>query len=269
MSKKLRTASLCLTAAMMMTSATTVPAKAAEGPPGFDYSDWSEILQARVDDQGLVDYDGLREDRAGLDRFLEAIGETGPGTAPDRFPRSDDRLAYLINAYNALVFEGVLSLSPDADTVWGFTGTGYNFFARMKVTLDGRTTTLKKLEDDDIREAFGDPRIHAALNCASIGCPRLPGEPFLAETLDQQLDEAMREFVAAERNCSVDLAAGTVTLSKIFDWFSGDFTSWLAAQGDDDGDLVDYVNQYRAEDAKVPDGLKVVFLKYDKGLNRQ
>jgi hypothetical protein len=272
MPTRLGTASLCLTAVtmvMMMTSATVRPASGADGGPGFDYSDWRQVLEARVDEQGRVDYDGLREDRAALDRFLAAVADTGPGSTPERFPGSDERLAFLINAYNALVFEGVLGLSPKADSVWGFTGTGYSFFARMKVLVDGKTTTLKKLEDDDIREAFGDPRIHAALNCASIGCPRLPREPFLPETLDEQLDHAMREFVGAERNCAVDLDAGTVTLSKIFDWFSGDFTSWLAARGESDGDLIDYVNRYRDEDERIPDGLKVGFSDYDKGLNRQ
>lgn len=262
MSWRLGTVTLCLTAVTMMASAAAVA-------EDFEYSDWAMVLEERVDDRGFVDYAGLREDRVALDRFLEAIATSGPSATPQLFPERADQLAYLINAYNALVFDGVLGLSPDADSVWGFTGTGYGFFARMKVELDGRTTTLKKLEDDDIREAFGDPRIHAALNCASAGCPRLPREPFLPETLDEQLDAAMREFVGEARNCEVDLDAGTVTLSKIFDWFRSDFTTWLEAQGSAGGDLIDYVNLYRAEGEEIPEGLEVRFSKYDKSLNRQ
>ena len=269
MSSRPRTASLWLTVVTMMASATSGSASTEAEALAFDYSDWAQVLEERVDDQGRVDYAGLRDDRAALDRVLEAVAAAGPGSTPERFPERDDQLAYLINAYNALVFDGVLGLSPSADTVWGFTGTGYSFFARMKIEVDQRTTTLKKLEDDDIRLAFGDPRIHAALNCASVGCPRLPREPFLPETLDEQLDAAMREFVAEARNCEVDLDAGTVTLSKIFDWFEGDFTSWLATQGETDGSLIDYINRYRAEEEQIPSGLELGFFKCDKALNRQ
>ena len=235
----------------------------------FSYEDWQDVLQEYVDDKGLVDYRRLDTDRAALDRFLEEIETQGPRSTPDLFPNRQDQLAYYINAYNALVFKGVLGLGPDAGTVWGITKTGYGFFARMKVDLDQRQTSLKKLEDEDIREGFEDPRIHAALNCASVGCPRLPREPFLPEQLDEQLDAAMQEFVEEERNCLVDTEAGTVTLSKIFDWFRGDFESFEAKQADSQGRLIDYVNRYRAADAQIPDDSSVKFSSYDKSLNRQ
>ena len=235
----------------------------------FSYDDWQTVLQTYVNDTGLVDYTGLASNSGDLDRFLEHVQTQGPTSTPEIFPERSDQLAYYINAYNALVFKGVLGLGPDADTVWGITKTGYGFFARMKIDLDQRQTSLKTLEDDDIREGFGDPRIHAALNCASVGCPRLPRESFLPETLDAQLDAAMREFVGEERNCRVDSSAGTVTLSKIFDWFRGDFEGYEAKQGDGTGELLDYINRYRSADAQIPGGLKVKFSSYDKSLNRQ
>ena len=68
--------------------------------------------------------------------------------------------------------------------------SGYNFFVKQKYTVDGETTGLKKLEDDTVRARYGDPRIHAALNCASIGCPRLPSHGFPARTPDGTLDAA-------------------------------------------------------------------------------
>ena len=247
-----------------------LPADQAESTTmDFSYDDWQEVLETFVDERGFVDYSGLREDRAALDRFLAQLREKGPGSTPDLFPEREDQLAYYINAYNALAFGGVLSLDPEASTVWGFSKTGYGFFARMKIDLDGQQMSLKKLEDDLVRTGFEDPRIHAALNCASVGCPRLPREPFLPETLDEQLDAAMREFVTEERNCSVDGNAGTVTLSKIFDWFRGDFESYEAKQGDGSGSLLDYINRYRSADAQIPRDLKIKFLSYDKSLNRQ
>jgi hypothetical protein len=233
----------------------------------FSYDDWNNVLERFVDDNGLVDYAGLREDRTALDRFIQAIETQGPETTPDLFRSREDKLAYYINAYNALVFQGVLSLSPTADTVWGFTGTGLSFFVRMKVQVDGNKTSLKALEDDLIRDGFQDPRIHAALNCASVGCPKLPRTAFEPATLDEQLDAEMRKFVAEERNCRVDGSSGTVYLSKIFDWFRGDFEEFEERQGG--GGLIDYINRYRPPHEKIPTDLNVEFLKYDKSLNRQ
>jgi len=129
--------------------------------------------------------------------------------------------------------------------------------------------SLKKLEDDLVRAGFQDPRIHAALNCASVGCPRLPREAFLPETLDGQLDAAMKEFVSEERNCSVDSAAGTVTLSKIFDWFRQDFEEFPQPLGQGGGELIDYINRYRAAAEQIPADVKIKFASYDKTLNRQ
>ncbi|MEM7353496.1 MAG: DUF547 domain-containing protein [Acidobacteriota bacterium] len=234
----------------------------------FDHEPWADVLRRFVDEQGLVDYAGLAADRASLDRYLAAIESTSPKSHPQLFPTLEHQLAYYINAYNALVFQGVLDLGPDATTVWGKLGTGYGFFVKTKVVLGGRRTNLRKLENQDIRKGFEDPRIHAALNCASAGCPRLPQEVFAAESLDQQLDAAMAEFVADARHCVVDSAAGTVSLSKIFDWFRSDFEDFEALQGTS-GNLMAYVNRYRVADAQIPGDFKVRFLPYDKGLNHQ
>jgi len=241
----------------------SISARAAD----FSYDDWNVVLEKYVDDNGLVDYLGLAADRQALDRFVRQIETTGPKSDPDVFPTREDRLAYYINAYNAHVFSGVLDLGPDAKTVWGFTGMGLGFFVRMKVIVDGETMSLKSLEDDLIREGFKDPRIHAALNCASVGCPKLPAAAFLPERLDEQLDAEMTKFVREERNCKIDTAVGTATLSKIFDWFRGDFEDYETAHGG--GGLREYINRYRPADSQLSADLKLEFSKYDKRLNRQ
>ena len=260
------TPSILLMAAIgcaMVLGPMSTPARAAS----FSYDDWNEVLGKYVDDEGLVDYHGLAADRGALDRFLASIETTGPKSDPEAFPTRDDQLAYYINAYNALAFQGVLELGPDAKTVWGFTGTGLGFFVRMKVVVDGEKMSLKSLEDDIVREEFKDPRIHAALNCASIGCPKLPRVAFSPDRLDEQLDAEMTKFVNEERNCRIDEAAGTATLSRIFDWFRKDFEEYEAAQGG--GGLSDYINRYRPADAQLSPDLKLKFSKYDKRLNRQ
>jgi hypothetical protein len=261
--------SILWAASVMVLLATLAAGRAKSATMDFSYDDWQTVLKTFVDDRGFVDYDGLRSDRAALDRFLQQLRAKGPESTPELFPEREDRLAYYINAYNALVFEGVLGLDADASTVWGFSKTGLGFFVRMKVNLDSRQMSLKKLEDDLVREGFQDPRIHAALNCASVDCPRLPREPFLPESLDEQLDAAMQEFVGEERNCLVDQESGTVTLSKIFDWFRSDFEEYPQPLGQGGGELLDYINRYRSADAQIPADFKIKFARYDKSLNRQ
>lgn len=245
----------------------------AEPVAEFSYADWTDVLERFVDDSGRVDYAGLREDRASLDRFLDQIRRVSPRSHPDLFDSDAEfdaaALAYYVNAYNSLTFSGVLGLDPDADSVWGATGTGLKFFGLNKYKIGGEKLSLKKLEDDWIRAGFGDPRIHAALNCASLGCPRLPREPFLPSTLDQQLDAAMAEFASDPRVVEVSSDGRSVSMSKIFDWFRGDFLDWEREQGRPEATIIDYVNRYRPESEQIPAGADVTFPDYDKRLNRQ
>ncbi|KAA0254018.1 MAG: DUF547 domain-containing protein [Acidobacteria bacterium] len=234
----------------------------------FSHADWGKVLARFVEARGRVDYEGLAGDRADLDRYLAAVRAVSPRNRPDLFPGREERLAYYLNAYNALVFEGVLARGPERESVWtGGLVSGYGFFVRRKVVLGGEETSLKKLEDDWVREGFADPRVHAALNCASLGCPRLPREPFEGEGLDARLDAAMTEFVGEARNVSVDGEARTVTLSRIFDWFEEDFLSFERARGSRDPRLADYVNRYRGALPRVPRDYRVRFFPYDKRLN--
>lgn len=234
----------------------------------FSYADWNAVLERHVDERGTVDYAALARAPQTLDRFLGAVARTSPESEPALFPTRADRLAYYLNAYNAWVFRGVLARGPEKESVWkGGLVSGYSFFVGMDIVLGGGKTNLKKLEDKTIRATFADPRIHAALNCASRGCPRLPRKAFEPATLDEELDAAMREFVSEERNVRVDTAARTVTLSRIFDWFESDFLAFEKTHGIADPNLVDYVNRYRAADVQVPRGLRIRFAEYDKRLN--
>ena len=236
----------------------------------FSYEDWNKVLGKFVDARGYVNYDALAKDRSDLDRFLAAIEKTSPRSNPDLFPSKNEQLAYWLNAYNAQVFKGVLARGPEKESVWkGGIFSGYSFFVGMDIVLGGEKLNLKKLEDKTVREGFKDPRAHAALNCASKGCPRLPQVAFDPEKLDEQLDAGIAGFVAEKRNVSIDDAARTVTFSKILDWFSGDFIAYEKAHGDPDGNQIDYVNRYRGALPKIPKGYAIKFFEYDKGVNRQ
>ncbi|MEM7581898.1 MAG: DUF547 domain-containing protein [Acidobacteriota bacterium] len=238
-------------------------------PEPFSHAVWTEVLQRFVDDEGLVDYAGLAADRGDFDQYVGAVEAVSPKSHPERFSGRDEALAYYINAYNALVFQGVLERGPETKSVWRGLISGYAFFVSMKVTVGGEKISLKALEDDIVRAEFQDPRIHAALNCASIGCPRLPQEAFDPATLDAQLDATMQEFVSDPRHVAVEAKSRRVRLSKIFDWFTDDFLDEEKRQGRPKANLIDYVNRYRSPDSQIPRDYSIRFLPYDKGINQQ
>ena len=239
------------------------------GDTGYDTASWSRVLENFVNDQGYVDYVGLSKNRGDLDHYLNTIEKSGPQSTPELFPTTQHQLAYYLNAYNALVFQGVLSRGPEQSSVWSGLISGLNFFVRMKVNLDGETTNLRDLENDIIRDIFEDPRIHSALNCASISCPRLIRVPYSPEKLDSQLDSAIHEFVSNSSNIAVNLSTRTVLVSEIFDWFEEDFINFEKSQGNPNPHLLDYINRFRASKDLVDREFSIQYIEYDKGINSQ
>ena len=234
---------------------------------GFDHSAWSDIVTEYVDESGLVDYQGLKANRQDFDAYVERIETISPASHPEQFPDEASELAYYMNAYNALVFKGVLKRGPEKKSVWRGLISGYNFFVKMKIKVGGDVTNLKKLEDDIIREKYKDPRIHAAINCASISCPRLLRTAFTGADLEEQLDSVMHEFVNSEAHVKIDASNNSVRISKIFDWFDKDFLEYEAAQNNSSPSLLDYINRYR--ETPIPKEYKVRFLSYNKNINDQ
>ncbi len=243
-----------------------VPAAFGVDSAVFTHDDWNEVLSRFVDENGRVDYAALARDRDALDSYLAAIAEAGPRSTPDRFPTRDHELAFYINAYNALVFAGVLNLGEDAETVWGGLLRGFSFFVKHKYRIDGQWINLRNLENKLIREQYGDARIHAALNCASTGCPRRPAMALEPGELDRSLDASMAEFATDERNVRIKTETRTVYLSKIFEWFRGDFVADEREAGNPDPTLIDYINRFRGDAPPVPRNFKIRFLEYDRSL---
>ncbi len=262
-----RIAAIASASLLLITSlALSAPARASD--PEFDHSDWNSVVSTFVDERGFVDYQALSQNRTKFDRYIASVQATTPDSNPELFATKDHELAYWINAYNAQVFLGVLDWGTDIDSVWSGLISGRNFFLKRKITLGGTKISLKAFEDKIIRERYGDPRIHAALNCASISCPRLPQTAFDPAQLDQQLDSAIREFVNSEQHVAVNEVDSTVALSKIFDWFKKDFTDYEKREGRS-GSVLEYINRYRDSAAQIPEAFAVSHSAYNKGLNRQ
>lgn len=229
---------------------------------------WGRVLAAHVVEGG-VRYDTLVQDADELRRVVATLGGAGPRTIPPRFPTRASRLAYSINAYNALVLYAVVEAWP-IDSVrdvhgWIEPDPGFGFFWARHYELDGRWINLYDLEHDVLRAGFEDARIHAALVCASRSCPELSERPYDPRRLDAQLDRAMRAFCERE----VVVEEHRIVLSAIFDWYREDFERDARRAGWGET-LLDYVEHCapRADVARArSEGLDVVFAEYDWRLN--
>jgi hypothetical protein len=185
-------------------------------PPSAEH--WARILQHYCIEGG-VDYRGLRQARDDLDIFLSLIATAEPASA-DRH----DAMAFWINAYNAIVIGFVLEQYPEIRSVKDVEG----FFNRQTAVVAGEEMTLDQIEARALE--YGDPRVHFALVCASLGCPDLRDEPYDGEYLDSQLDEQTRMFLLDEgKGLRLAAEAGTLWVSSIFKWYGGDFTGGSTA----------------------------------------
>lgn len=213
---------------------------------------WSKVLEAYVDERGQVDFERLAADRTELDEFVGFVSRIAPWSHPERFPTESDRLAYHINAYNALAMRGVLDDGVPAKL--GFLKRA-SFFKGTKHTIGGRRMSLHAYENEVIRD-FGDPRIHFAINCMSASCPRLLRHPFDPRRLEQQLESAAFEFFNSDRHVRVAPDRGRVFFSEILKWFADDFVGEQEA-----GSLIEYANRYRSQ--PIPESYEVSFIDYD------
>ena len=239
-----------LLAALLGGCSTLVPAPAAPpSTPQAALDAWARVLDRFVDERGDVDFPALARDRADLDRYVRHVADSPLAQWPD----GPQRLAHMINAYNALSMFNVLQSGIPA------THAGFNkvtFFLLRKLDIGGQSMSLYSYENDVIRPyARGEPRIHFALNCSALSCPALPRVPFAANTLDAELDRETRAFFARRENFRIDPATSTVWLSELLDFYPADFVP-VAADS-----LLAYANRYAPQPA--PPGFTVRFTPYD------
>jgi hypothetical protein len=226
---------------------------------------WEALLKQHVvlADGGKasrVHYAGMAEGRAALKAYLGALSEVSNAEF-GRWSRPQ-QMAFLINAYNAFTVEKVLTRYPDIRSIWDFGKLFGNPFKDEFFALLGRRASLDWIEHETLRKRYAEPRVHYALNCASISCPMLREEPYVAERLERQLEEQAVRFLSdRSRNRAGE---NGLEVSKIFDWFREDFeprtayfARYAALLADDSG------TQRRIADGSV----SFHFLEYDWALN--
>lgn len=200
---------------------------------------WTQVLGRGVKGDRF-DYKKLGENRDELDRYLMTLVHV----TPEEFKgwTREQQYAFWINAYNAFTVQIVLQNYPlKSIKDIGGEGSGKVWddrFIRLGALFPdagGEKISLNDIEHKLLRPKFKDARVHAAINCASIGCPPLRAEAFTADGLDDQLDAQVRTWLADSRRTHYDAKTRTVEASELFNWFGEDFVrdagsveAWIA-----------------------------------------
>lgn len=197
--------------------------------------------------------------RKDLRTYLDAMAKTAVSKLAEREQR-----AFWANLYNALTIDVILDHYPvksirDISISPGLFAIGP--WGKKLIEVEGRSLSLDDIEHKILRKIWKDPRVHYSVNCASIGCPNLPAEPFTGATLEKMLDDGARAYVNHPRGVSV-ADNGRVSASSIYDWFAVDF-------GSSDANVLAHLRQYAAAPlrAKLDKAKSISSYAYDWSLN--
>ena len=224
-----------------------------------------------------VNYVEFGKDQTALKSYLDSLSKVSEGefngwTKPQR-------MAFLINAYNGFTLELILQNYP-TKSIKDIGGTFDDRWKRKFFKLLGQDSYLNKVEHEMLRRpgAYDEPRVHFAVNCASIGCPALREEAFTADKIDKQLEEQTVRFLSDRSRNRYDPKSGKLEVSMIFKWFKED---WESGYKGFDGKTPaiksreDYFSRYAklladapADQQKIADGKAAIsFLDYDWSIN--
>ncbi|MGE3239479.1 MAG: DUF547 domain-containing protein [Pirellulales bacterium] len=231
----------------------------------IDHSAWNELLKKYVDQYGMVNYAAWKASSAdlrALDKYLNHLSTASIAGPVNR----NASLAFWINAYNAVTVKGILREYPTT-SIRNHTARvfGYNIWKDLKLVVGGQPYSLEQIEHEVLRK-MGEPRIHFAIVCASVGCPRLLNEAYAPEKLEQQLANNAETFFANPRNFRYDPMQGTIALSSILDWFGEDFGPNQAEQLTS---IAPYLPDAPARQLAESGTARVSYLDYDWNLNDQ
>jgi len=212
----------------------------------FDHTSYDDLVATYVSTEGNVNYDGFKRNWSTLRNYIKSLGENMPTDAWTK----EDKLAYWMNAYNAMTVDLILRNYPlesikDIKDPWGqrFWKLGEKYY------------NLNEIEHKILRK-MGDARIHFGINCASFSCPPLLNEAFTAQKVDVQLDVLARRFVNdTQRNT---ITANSIEISEIFNWFTKDFKT--------NGSVIDFLNQY--SNTPIAKNAKKRYKEYNWSLNK-
>lgn len=216
---------------------------------------WTALLRTHVNSDGLVDYKGMVRDKEELEKYLSLLSTHAPD--PDTWTEQE-QLAYWINVYNAYTVKLIVDNYP-VKSIKDLHPVNIPFVSsvwqKKFFEIGGVKMNLDEVEHGILRKRFEEPRIHFAVNCASMSCPPLRNEAYTATQLEQQLTEQTTNFINDSEYNKV--TAERANVSKIFSWFKRDFTK--------NGSLKDFLNQYSTY--KIGKAGDIKYMDYDWKLN--
>jgi hypothetical protein len=216
-------------------------------PTAISHESWNFLLKKHVSTNGNVNYKGFAKDSVALNAYLKLLSANPPD---EKSWSVNEKIAYWINAYNAFTIQLMIRNYPLKSIKDIFSPWDRKFFS-----IGGKKISLGHIEHEILRKKFAEPRIHFAIVCASISCPKLLNQAYDAKILNNQLEKQAFDFINdPKRNL---ISAEKAQLSEIFSWFSGDFTK--------KGTLQDYVNQYSK--VKINNKTKITYLNYNWNIN--
>ena len=228
----------------------------------YDHRGFDSLLQKYVDRRGDVDYatwQSNAQDRSTLLNYLLGMNSIDTSLQTSR----QSKMAFWINAYNALTIEGILQLYPTKSIKdHAPDASGYNIWDDFKLPVGGQEYSLNDIEHKVLRK-MGDPRIHFAIVCASKGCPQLSQRAYFPGSLEQQLSNSAVLFFQTPEKFSYDVQRGQLGLSPIIQWFGDDF-------GRTDGERLQYLSQFMpagAAQLAASGSAATTYLDYDWSLN--
>ncbi|MBO3115702.1 DUF547 domain-containing protein [Winogradskyella sp. DF17] len=206
---------------------------------------WNNLLKAHVSSNGNVDYQGIQNNTEDLENYISVL----QNNMPTENWAKNEKLAYWINAYNALTIDLILRHYP------------INSIKELKKPWDqplwhfgDKTMSLNDIEHKILRK-MGEPRIHFAIVCASVSCPKLLNEAYTADAIEQQLSKATQEFLSDSSKNKI--SKDRLELSKIFKWFAKDFKANNSLRG--------FISLY--SNVEIAPKAKISYLDYNWDLN--
>ena len=223
-------------------------------PLSNEYSNLDSILSKYVDTEGLVNYQAIIDSPYNINEYLDFIKNVSPQSHPKLFPTKNDKLAYWINAYNALVIK--LMIENPSTNILEISFGHLIWLTKFDVGL--KKISLYEIEHKILRKL--DSRIHFAISCGSKSCPPLGQRVYLGRTLDVQLESGAKDFINNKNNVFIDFDNKTLYLNKIFKWYKKDFVNVKKY-------LVTYLSDGTSFDQIK--NFKIKYNDYDWSLNSQ
>ena len=214
------------------------------------HTNWNEITKKNITSAGKVNYKGMKADLAKITAYLDHLKTTPPQSDWSK----NEKLAYWINLYNASTVHLIASNYPISSITKINGGKPWD---KKFVKSGDKTYTLNEIENSIVRPKFKDPRIHAALNCAAVSCPKILNAAFLPAQLNKQLNKQTKAWV--NNTNQNKLTATKLQVSQIFDWYKVDFEA--------SGGVIAFINRYKTTKMMIDPKAPITYLEYDWALN--